>query len=139
MQMIENWNLSVEECFLAFFALSFALLFLIGLAALPGVVKATWRELRLLGVRSRRGARMLADKKELLALSRRLEGVYYFDEPTVVGFDVAEAPASASPECVPTAESAPEQGKSRSDADRERRRISYREDAGARRRAPDAA
>jgi len=81
MSNIDLSNFGAEDYFFAFFVVSFALLALIGLAALPGLYQGFRKQCRLLSARCRRGGRTLADPRALMALSPRIEGLYYFEDP----------------------------------------------------------
>jgi len=71
--------------YIAFFVVSFLVLALIGIVALPGVCRKVRRQVRLAVARRRRGVRMLADPERLESGARMLEGICLFGEEPDAG------------------------------------------------------
>lgn len=80
MGIIEDASFSVAEIYLGFFMVSFFILALILLSALPGGMRKLVHAIRLIGARRRRSVRMLADRDQLEEAGETLVGMTLFEE-----------------------------------------------------------
>lgn len=69
----------ISTAFISFFLASLCVLFLIFCVKLPDLVRWSMRLIRQLSARRSRKDKILSDMEELMRDSRRLEGIYCFD------------------------------------------------------------